>query len=634
MAEERTQRRLAAILAADVVGYSRLMGANEAGTLAALKAHREELIDSQIAEHGGRIVKLTGDGMLVEFPSAVNAVACAIEIQGKMHERNADVPDERQIEFRIGVNIGDIIIEDDDIYGDGVNVAARIESIAKPGGVAVSGTVRDHVGNRLDLTFEDTGEQALKNIERPVRVYNVLLGAPPAQLATAVQATAKSAAIEKRLVVLPFLNMSGDPEQEYFSDGITEDIITDLSKVSMLKVLSRNTAFAFKGKSVDVGQVARQLKVGHVLEGSVRKAGGRVRITAQLIDVARDSHIWAERYDRDLNDIFALQDEISEAIVAALRVKLLPEEKKAIESRSTYNPGAYQLYLLGRDYQLRHSARNLEIALRFYQSALEIDHLYARAWAMVAVCQARLHWIGRSRESGLSVAEKALALDPTLAEAHAARGRVLAENGLYEQALAAHEESLRLEPDSFDVRYTYGGTCFQLGRHEAAIEHYERAAQLLETDFVALRLATMSYVALGRHGESISVSRRAMERIEREIAARPDNANAWVSGVIALARLGENERAMQWALRAQAIEPDDPMDHYNLGCALAQMSEPSQALGLLESCVPKMSPEFINWMKKDTDLIPLHSHPRYKDLVARGEARLTASQTERGVKSD
>jgi adenylate cyclase len=212
--------------------------------------------------------------MLVEFPSAVNAVACAIEIQGKMRERNVDVPDERQIEFRIGVNIGDIIIEDGDIYGDGVNVAARIESIAKPGGVAVSGSVRDHVGNRLDLTFEDTGEQALKNIERPVRVYNVLLGAPPTQPATAVQATAKPAAIEKRLVVLPFLNMSGDPEQEYFSDGITEDIITDLSKVSMLKVLSRNTAFAFKGKSIDVGQVARQLKVGHVLEGSVRKAVG------------------------------------------------------------------------------------------------------------------------------------------------------------------------------------------------------------------------------------------------------------------------------------------------------------------------------------------------------------------------
>src|SRR5262249_49139141 len=238
------------------------------------------------------------------------------------------------------------------------------------------------------------------------------------------------------VAVLPFVNMSGDPEQEYFSDGITEDIITDLSKVSALKVLSRNTVFTFKGKSVDVAEIARQLKVGHLLEGSVRKAAGRVRITAQLID-ADDSHVWAERYDRDLSDIFALQDEISEAIVAALKVKLLPAEKTAIESRSTYNPDAYQLYLLGRDYQLRYTARSLGIALLFSQQALEIAPLSPRAWAMVAVPQARLHWIGTSQESGLSAAEKALALDPSLAEAHAARGRVLAANGRYGEALAA-----------------------------------------------------------------------------------------------------------------------------------------------------------------------------------------------------
>ncbi len=274
MPADRTQRRLAAILAADVVGYSRLMAANEVGTLAGLKAHRKELVDGKIAEHQGRIVKLTGDGMLVEFPSVVNAVACAAEIQRKMRERNADVPDDRRIEFRIGVNLGDIIVEDNDIYGEGVNVAARIESVAKPGGVAVSGSVRDNVGSRLDLIFEDTGEQMLKNIERPVRVYNVdiFLGTVAARPGAANQTKAQPAAREKpSIAVLPFNNMSGDPEQEYFSDGITEDIITDLSKISGLSVIARNSVFTYKGKPIKVQQAAQELGVKFILEGSVRK---------------------------------------------------------------------------------------------------------------------------------------------------------------------------------------------------------------------------------------------------------------------------------------------------------------------------------------------------------------------------
>jgi adenylate cyclase len=629
MSGQAPRRRLAAILAEDVVGYSRLMQADEAGTLVALKSRRAKILEPLVDKFHGRVVKLMGDGALVEFASAVDAVECAVELQHGMESANANLPADRQIQVRIGINLGDVMVEGSDLYGDGVNIAARLEAMADPGSVFVSQTVFSHVRGKTKFAFEDLGEQSLKNMAEPVRVYRIGGVAEPAPKVEGGQAQPSKLSI----AVLPFVNMSGDPEQEYFSDGITEDIITDLSKVSALKVLSRNTVFTFKGKSVDVGQIARQLKVGHVLEGSVRKAGGRVRITAQLID-ADDSHVWAERFDRDLSDIFGLQDEISETIVAALKLKLQPEEKKAIESRSTYNPDAYQLYLLGRDYQLRHSARSLGIALRFYQQALDIDPLYARAWAMVAICQARLHWIGKSEDSGLAAAERALALDTSLAEAHAARGRVLAAIGRYEESLLAHEEALRLEPDSFDVRFTFGATCFQLRRHEAAIEHYERAAQLLETDFVSLRLATMSYVAVGRHEESIAASRRAMQRIEGQVAKRSDDANALVSGVIALARLGENERARQWALRAQAIEPDDPMDHYNLGCALAQMNEPGRALDLLEACVSKMSPEFINWVKQDTDLIPLHDHRRYKALIARGEVRLATNQTEPRTKSD
>src|SRR6266536_470463 len=309
-------RRLAAILAADVAGYSRLMGTDEEGTLERLKAHRRQLINPKIREHRGRIVKNTGDGLLAEFASVVDAVRCAAEVQRGMIDRNAEQPGDRRIEFRIGINLGDIIVEDDDIFGDGVNVAARLESIAPVGGIAVSQSVRDHVGKRLDLAFEDMGERRLKNNEAPIRVYTITLDQPSSD-------GAASAGQERpSIAVLPFVNMSGDPEQEYFSDGITEDIITDLSKVSGLFVVARNTAFTYKGKHVDVQEVAQRLGVNFILEGSVRKAGARVRVTGQLINGKDNGHVWADRYDRDLTDIFAIQDEITHAIVEQLKVKL------------------------------------------------------------------------------------------------------------------------------------------------------------------------------------------------------------------------------------------------------------------------------------------------------------------------
>src|SRR6266478_4001498 len=290
--------RLSAILAADVVGYSRLIGTNEAGTLAAIKALQTDFIDGKIAQHHGRIVKQTGDGMLVEFPSVVNAVACATEVQRGMRDRNADVPGDRRVQFRIGVNLGDVIVEGEDIFGDGVNVAARLESIAKPGGIMISGSVRDHVGDRLDLAFEDMGEQNLKNIERPIRVYSVALNNPAARDTEDAVPAQRERSERPSVVVLPFNNMSGDPEQEYFSDGITEDIITDLSKVSGLFVIASNTAFIYKGKPIKVQQVGHELGVTFILEGSVRKAGSRVRVTGQLINASDGGHVWADRYHR------------------------------------------------------------------------------------------------------------------------------------------------------------------------------------------------------------------------------------------------------------------------------------------------------------------------------------------------
>src|SRR5881275_2492737 len=377
------ERRLTAILAADVVGYSRLMTIDEAGTLAALKSLRKNLADPKISEHNGRIVKLTGDGMLIVFPSVVSAVACAVDIQSAMRTRNATEP-AAPIEFRIGVNLGDIIVEDGDIFGDGVNVAARLESIAPVGGIAVSQSVRDHVGKRLDLDFEDMGERRLKNIEAPIRVYSISVERPSGDVAASVGEERPS------IAVLPFINMSGDPEQEYFSDGITEDIITDLSKVSGLFVVARNTAFTYKGKSVEAQRVAKHLGVNFILEGSVRKAGSRVRVTGQLIDGKKGGHMWADRYDRDLTDIFAIQDEITHAIVEQLKVKLLPQEKKSIGQTPTDNVEAYTYYLRGRQFMQRHSKSNYQLARRMFAKAVELDPLYARAYAGIANCDSVL----------------------------------------------------------------------------------------------------------------------------------------------------------------------------------------------------------------------------------------------------
>ncbi|HMD66295.1 MAG TPA: adenylate/guanylate cyclase domain-containing protein, partial [Stellaceae bacterium] len=339
------ERKLAAILAADVAGYSRLMGHDEAGTLARLKEHRRELIDPKIAEHKGRIVKTTGDGILIEFPSVVEAVACAVAVQLGMAERNVSIREDQRIVFRVGINLGDIIVEDADIHGDGVNVAARLEAISEPGGICISATVRDHIGDRLDLAFDDLGEQALKNIARPVRAYRVLLAtAERAPTISSVETTPTLALPDKpSIAVLPFANMSGDPEQEYFADGMVEEIITALSRIRWLFVIARNSSFTYKGQAIDVKQVGRELGVRYVLEGSVRKAGGRVRITAQLIDALSGTHLWADRFDGSLEDVFDLQDKVAISVAGVIETTVQTAEIKRSVDRPTGDLTAYDL---------------------------------------------------------------------------------------------------------------------------------------------------------------------------------------------------------------------------------------------------------------------------------------------------
>jgi adenylate cyclase len=377
MAEARVQRRLAAILAADVAGYSRLMGVDEEGTLAALKASRREVIDLKIAEHRGRIVKTTGDGALVEFASAVDAVRCAMEIQRAMAERNAHIPEDRRIEFRIGINVGDIIIDDGDIYGDGVNIAARIETLGSPGAICLSDNAYQQIKGKLTLDVSDMGERQLKNIAQPVRVHSVRDDNATAGPTTLAPPDKPS------IAVLPFTNMSGDPEQEYFSDGISEDIITDLSKIAGLMVISRNSCFTYKGRAVDTRTVGGNLGVRSVLEGSIRRSGNRVRITAQLIDAATGGHLWAERYDRELTDLFAVQDDVTRCIVDALKVTLSAAEKARLATSEACNVEAYDYFMRGREflYGENKNREKFEQAKNFFTRALELDPNYSQGYA-------------------------------------------------------------------------------------------------------------------------------------------------------------------------------------------------------------------------------------------------------------
>jgi adenylate cyclase len=489
MAEERLQRRLAAILSADVVGYSRLMGIDEAGTLARLKAMRRDLFDPLTAAHSGRIFKLMGDGALVEFASAVDAVTCAIEIQKQVRERNASSPEDSRIQFRIGINVGDIIVDGDDIYGDGVNVAARIQALADPGGVYISRGAADQVRDKVPIKIETRGEQTVKNIARPIEVFCIIsedrdaVAGAVREFETRVQTPA--IADKPAIAVLPFVNMSGEPDQEFFADGITEDILTELSRFRELFVISRNSAFFYKGKAINAQKVAKELGVHYVVEGSVRKAGGRVRITVQLIDAETDRHLWAERYDRELADIFAIQDEVTSSIVSILPGRVAAAAQDRAQRKLPENLAAYECVLAGKLLHHRSVRADNEEALRMLDRAIALDpgYAHAHAWKACVLGQSFVYgWSADIEATKRTVIEEltlALSLDENDSDVH----RVLAAVNLsllrdHDKALYHQERALALNPNDDLIVVQHGEVLTWIGQAEQGIEWIQKAMRL------------------------------------------------------------------------------------------------------------------------------------------------------------
>jgi adenylate cyclase len=576
------ERRLSAILAADVVGYSRLMSKDETGTLERLKTLRRVLVQPKIAERGGRIVKLMGDGLLAEFPSVVEAVQSAIDIQQEVTEREPDISDDRRIRLRIGINLGDIIVEGSDIYGDGVNVAARLEALADPGGIFISGTVFDHVKGKVSLDFEDLGEQQVKNIDDPVRVYRVVLDSGTNEGKAAGTSPSSATVLElpdkPSVAVLPFNNMSDDPEQDYFADGISEDLITALSKIRWFFVIARASTFTYKNRAVDVTQVAKDLGVRYVLEGSVRKGGNRVRITAQLIDATTGQHVWAERYDRELADIFALQDEMAQTIVGAIEPELGAAERERAARKAPENLDAWETYQRGLWHMWTFLEEDNAEARRLFRRARELDPKFALAFAHEAYSHyvtVIMGWTDdpdASLAAGMTAAKKALALDDKDAVAYFALGRVQTMLGEHDSAIAALESSLALNPSFAQANHGLGMAQALAGQLDDAIDSFGRAERLSPRD-------PLLWAFTITHGLACILARdnETALQLARQTLQIPRASGYWPHAVL-----------------AASLAHQDQIEEARAAVAEALRAKPNLSLSYLKSTLLTKQPEGLN----------------------------------------
>jgi TolB-like protein/Tfp pilus assembly protein PilF len=563
LATERVERRLAAILAADVAGYSRLMSADEEGTHARLRAHLRQLINPKIAEHRGRVVKNTGDGLLAEFPSAVNAVRCAVEVQRTMIERNADVPEEERISFRIGINLGDVIVEPEDIFGDDVNIAARLEALAEPGGICISRAVRDHIGERLPYSFEDIGDQSVKNFDWPIRTYAMSRAAvaslSPVTNPTNVAQPVASTRPQLSIVVLPFANLSNDPEQEYFADGITDDLTTDLSRIRGSLVIARNTAFTYKGKSVNAKQVGRELGVRYILEGSVRRTGEQIRINAQLIDAELGAHLWADRFETDPTNLFQAQDDITGRLAQTLNLEMMEAAVSRIEQEGVVDPDARDLVMRGWAYWYRpRSADNQLRAQQAFERALEIDSRSVDARVGIAsvlaanLSDARSYYIRQDETRTEQLLLEALERDANRSTAHRAMGHLRRSQNRLIEARTELETAIALDRNDARAFFQLGITLMYLGQPEAAIPHFEKSMRLSPRD----PNVAQYYWGLGACHLLVSRIGQAIDLLRKACAANPWHPFPPLHLAAALGLKGELDEARLALTKSIKLQPE------------------------------------------------------------------------------
>ncbi|NIO04326.1 MAG: tetratricopeptide repeat protein [Proteobacteria bacterium] len=555
MEPQAVQRKLTAILSADVKGYSRLMGEDEVATIRTLTSYRE-VMSTLIQQHRGRVVDSPGDNLLAEFASVVDAVQCAVEVQREFKAKNAELSQSRRMEFRIGVNLGDVVVEGERIYGDGVNIAARIEGLADGGGICISGTVHDHIENKLDLAYDYLGEKTVKNIQKPVRVYRVRMEAHT----TFPEAREELELPDKpSIAVLPFANMSQDPEQEYFSDGITEDLITDLSKISGLFVIARNSVFTYKGKAVKVDQVSQELGVRYILEGSVRKAGNRMRITAQMVDATTGYHLWAERYDREVQNIFALQDEVTQKIVAALEVKLKKDEEKRLVHKETDNPQAYDHYLRGLENLNRFTRAANSQAREMFERSIDLDQNFALAHAGLGWTYFNDWTRGWSQDpeslnESLELAKKAISLNDSLPQAHYLLGFVHLWKRQHELAIEELERVIALDPNGADGHAGLAEVLTWVGRHEEAIGRVKEAMRLNP------HYPVWYLVILGWAYSVMEQFEQAIEALERARIRDPDLFSTHIILATVYSRTERMDEARSEVEEIMRISPEFSLD--------------------------------------------------------------------------
>jgi adenylate cyclase len=614
------QRTLVALWFADIAGYSTYAAEDETGALRLVEI-LQTLSREIVQHHQGRVVKFVGDAVLAGFPSTELAVRAAAVLSREYREQSVRAG--RAHELRVGVHLADVVVAPDgDLYGDGVNAAARIQETARPGQVVISQDVWRQLRGRREFQFQDLGERSLKGTGS-IDLYAVSVQGDQARSSRStptkdVQATGGKKSTIRSVAVLPLADLSAERDQEYFGDGVAEEILNALAKIGGLHVPARTSCFAFRGTTVDAREIGRRLGVDALLEGSIRKAGNRVRITVQLIDARNGFQLWSERFDRELNDIFAIQDEIACSVINALGLSLTQREERTLLKRSTANVEAYEFYLRGRKLFQEWTRQSIGIAREMFQRATELDPHFAGAWAGLAT--AHVYLFGCDNDPHLEKAREAsghaLELDPQLAEAHVAAGQVFSMEQRYAEAAAAFERAIELDPTFFDAWYYYGRSCFKSGDFEKSVRLFEKAESVRPEDYQSPYLASLALTKLDRRDEARRAEERALERVTRHLELNPHDARACVLHAGTLAKRGDTEGARPWIDQAMSLAPDDDAILYNAGCALSILGEGDKALDALEKAIDAGLAGG-DWVPRDPDWERLRDHPRFQTLVAR-----------------